>query len=329
MSDITREIFKSDDDDILEYLFDDGYQIEPKYYIPIIPMSLVNGADGIGTGWSTFIPHFNPNDIVTYIENKLKKKKKNIDIHPWFKGFKGEITENSKNRRYVTKGIFKILPNNKINITELPIFSWNSSYYEFLDKLIDDKYIKDYDKHCTDSDVNITITFPEDIFSTLTPDIIIKKFNLESYISVNNMHLFDENNKIKLYKNQYEIIDEFIELRLKYYTKRKENILKKLDIQSNYIKNKITFINCVLNKKIVFENKKKENIISQIEANKIEKHNDSFDYLINISLISLSAEKVEELKTQFEKVKLEIEKISKQEESNIWLSELKDLKKNL
>lgn len=328
LSDITREIFKSDDDDILEYLFDDGYQIEPKYYIPIIPMSLINGADGIGTGWSTFIPHFNPIDIVTYIENKLKNKKQNIDLVPWFKGFKGEIIEDPKNNRYITKGIFKMLPNNKINITELPIFSWNSSYYEFLNKLIDDKYIKDYDKYCTDSDVNIIITFPEEIFAKLTPEIITKKFNLESYISVNNMHLFDENNKIKLYKNQYEIIDEFIELRLKYYTKRKENILKKLDIQSNYIKNKITFINCVLNKKIIFENKTKQDIIAQIESNKIEKHNDNFDYLLNISLISLSAEKVEELKSQFEKVKLEIEKISKQEETNIWLSELKDLKKN-
>jgi len=329
LSPLTRDIFKQDDDEILEYLVDDGYQVEPRYYVPIIPMALVNGSDGIGTGWSSFIPEFNPTDLINYIEYKIKNNKKTVKLNPWFKGFKGEIIPDLENGRYISRGIFKKLPKNRLNIHELPIFSWNEKYYEFLDKLIDEKYIKDYDKYCTDNDVNIIITIPEEIFITLTDDVIIKKFNLESYISMNNMNLFDENGKIYSYKDQYEIIDKFINLRINYYTLRKQNILRKLEEQKKYITNKMKFINCVLKKEIVFENKTKDNIINQIESKNIEKHKDSYDYLLNISLISFSKEKIEELQQSYNKIKLEIDQINALTETEMWLNELSDLKKKL
>lgn len=328
LASLTRDIFKQQDDEILEYLIDDGYHVEPKYYTPIIPMVLVNGSDGIGTGWSSYIPQFNPTEIITYIENKLKVKKTSL-LKPWYKGFKGEIIEDKDNNRYISRGIFKLLTNNKLNVLELPIMTWNEKYYEFLDKLLEEKYIKDYDKYCTDENVNIIITLPEEIFNTLTDDIIIKKFNLESYISMSNMNLFDENGKIYSYKDQYEIIDKFIELRIKYYELRKQNILNKFEEEKKYLVNKMKFINCVLKKEIVFENKTKDIIIKQIESKSIEKHKDSYDYLLNISLISLSKEKLDELKQSYDKIKLEIEKITSITETDMWLSELEDLKKKL
>lgn len=327
LSNITRDIFKQEDDNILEYLNDDGYKIEPKFYIPIIPMALVNGSDGIGTGWSTLIPHFNPLDIIEYIESVLKNKKKKIELKPWFKNFKGEIIEDLDNKRYITRGVFKMLPNNRLNITELPIYTWNNSYYEFLDKLIDEKVIKDYDKYCTDSEVNIVITMVDN--TNLTDDFIIKKFNLESYISINNMNLFDIDNKIHLYGNQYEIVDDFITNRIHYYTLRKQYLLNKLEEQKKYTSNKIKFIDCILKKKIIIENKQKENIIKQIEQNKIEMYNDSYDYLLNMSLLSLSKEKLDELQLSYDKLISEIEKINKISENEMWLADLSNLKNKL
>lgn len=322
---ITRLIFKNDDDEILESTFDDGYEVEPKYYIPIIPLVLVNGAKGLGTGWSSDVPQFNPIDIIIYIENNLKNKKKNIELIPHYKNFKGEIIEDFDKGRYITRGIFKKISKNKINILELPISTWTSDYYLFLDELIKNNIIKDYDKYCTDSDINIIVTMNDDI--EISDDNILKLLHLESYININNMHLFDENGKIKLYNDQYDIINTFIDLRLKYYTKRKEHILNKLDIQKNYLSNKIKFINCVLKKKIVFDNKQKENIIKQIEQNNIEKYNDSYDYLLNTPLLNLSKEKLDDLKNQLEKNNNEIDRILNLEEKNIWLSELNDLEK--
>jgi len=143
------------------------------------------------------------------------------------------------------------------------------------------------------------------------------------------MNLFDENGKIYSYKDQYEILDKFIDLRIHYYELRKKNILSKLEEQKRYTVNKMKFINCVLKKEIVFENKTKENIIKQIESKQIEKHHDSHDYLINISLISLSKDKLEELQQSYNKVKLEIDKVTAITETDMWLSELEDLRKKI
>lgn len=329
LNNLTNFIFKQEDDELLEYLIDDGYQVEPRFYVPIIPMVLINNVEGIGTGWSTNVPPFNPNDIITYIQNNLKSKKKNIDLTPWFRGFKGDIIADLDNNRYISRGLFKRLPKNKLNILELPIMTWNDNYYKFLDKLIEDRYIKDYDKYCTDENVNIIIDIPEEIFTTLSDEIIIKKFNLESYISMNNMNLFDENGKIYSYKDQYEIIDKFIELRIKYYTLRKQNILNKFEEQKKYLTNKMKFINCVLKKEIIFENKTKELIIAQIEKNNIEKYKDSYDYLVNLPLISLSKEKLDELKETYNKIKLEIDKINNLNEVDMWTTDLDELKKKI
>ena len=71
LSPITRLIFKEEDDALCRYLVDEGQRIEPDYYLPIIPMVLVNGSEGIGTGYSTTIPNYNPVDIVNYIKSKL------------------------------------------------------------------------------------------------------------------------------------------------------------------------------------------------------------------------------------------------------------------
>ncbi|MCK9415219.1 ATP-binding protein [Candidatus Dojkabacteria bacterium] len=324
---ITRNIFKNEDDEILESTYDDGYEVEPKYYVPIIPMVLINGSKGLGTGWSSDVSQFNPIDIISYIEAKIKNQKKNIILSPFYKGFKGEIIEDFDKGRYITRGIFKKTSKNKINILELPISTWTSDYCIFLDDLIKNNIIKDYDKYSTDCDINIIVTMNDD--ELISDDDIIKLLHLESYISMNNMHLFDEDGKIKLYNDQYDIINTFIDLRLKYYTKRKEHILNKLNNQKNYISNKMKFINCVLKKDIVFENKQKENIIKQIEQNNIEMYNNSYDYLLNTPLLNLSIEKLEELKNQFEKNKNEIDRIINLEEKNIWLSELNELKKYL
>ncbi|CAD7955077.1 unnamed protein product [Amoebophrya sp. A120] len=61
---LTRAIFHPDDDKILEYNQEEGKWIEPKLFCPVIPMVLVNGAEGIGTGWSTSIPNYDPRDVV-------------------------------------------------------------------------------------------------------------------------------------------------------------------------------------------------------------------------------------------------------------------------
>ncbi len=87
LSAITRAIFHRDDDKILEYLDDDGIAVEPRFYLPVLPMVLVNGVEGMGTGWSTNVPCHNARDIVDNIKRLLRKEPP-VEMHPWYQGFK-------------------------------------------------------------------------------------------------------------------------------------------------------------------------------------------------------------------------------------------------
>lgn len=118
---------------MLNYLEEEGQRIEPNHYLPIIPLSLVNGAEGIGTGWSTFIPQHNPRDVVENIR-RLMKGDPYQEMHPWYKGYTGSITKNGD--KYHVQGVYEVdEDNDELVITELPIGKWTRDYKTFLEEL--------------------------------------------------------------------------------------------------------------------------------------------------------------------------------------------------
>jgi len=325
---ITRKIFIQDDDKILNYLNDDGYPIEPDFYVPIIPMILINGSEGIGTGWKSDIPKYNPVDIIDYILNKINKKRKNITLLPNYKNFKGEIIWDTENKRYVTHGVFKKINSTTIKITELPIGMWNDKYYDFLDKLIDDKKIKDYTKNCTDTEVNITIyTSRSDIKNILNNPY--KNLNLETYIHINNMYAFNENYKLLKFDTSYDLIDYFFNIRLLYYDKRKKYLIDKINKEKKILYNRVKFINGVISNKIVINSRTKENVINQLEVLKISTVDNSYDYLLNMPIYSLTKEKMNELRLLYDTKKSDLLKIKNTDITKMWIKDLKNIKKLL
>lgn len=327
LNDITEYIFRKEDNDILDYLNDDGFTIEPKYYVPIIPMVLVNGSFGLGSGYSSNVPMFNPIDIISYLISKLTNKKPKKLI-PYYKGFKGDIILDENNNRYTTRGKFEIINDNSINITELPIGTWNDQYFKKLDKLIEEKKIKDYIKNCTDEIIDIKVFLTKDNFDFLfqNKDDVYKKLNLETYISTDNMHLFDSEQKIKKYKDQYEIIDDFYEIRMMYYIKRKEYQLNKKNIELNILLNKIRFLKLVMDDTIIINKKSKDIIERDLEKNNFDRIENTYNYLLNMSISSFTKEKLQELRDTTEKLKSSITTLKNTTESDIWLSDLKELK---
>jgi DNA topoisomerase-2 len=177
---LTRLLFRQDDDVVLSYINDDGQMVEPVYYAPVIPMILVNGSKGIGTGFSTdVIPH-NPLQIIAYIRAMLRDAAERPVIEPYFKGFKGTIKNISSATsgapaasaaaatsgastfhvaasyaapaasaaaaKYLIKGTYEIVADRKVRITELPIGTWTDDYKEFLEKLMEAPAASDKDK---------------------------------------------------------------------------------------------------------------------------------------------------------------------------------------
>jgi DNA topoisomerase-2 len=329
LSPTTRYIFNDIDDNILEYLNDDGLSIEPKHYIPIIPMSLVNGADGIGTGWSTYIPKYNPKDIIKYLLNKLQNKKCN-KLTPYYNKFKGDIIFDEENNRYISRGVIEKINMATLKITELPIGTWNDKYYLILDKLIENKIIKDYQINDTDENVDIKINIARETLKEFEESSnLIEVFKLETFINFSNMHLFDENFKIKKYNSVYDIIDDFYNIRLPFYQKRKDYIIKKLNYDKDILINKIKFINLILNNKLKINNVKKQDLEDNLVKFNLLKIDDSFNYLLNMSIYSLTTEKILELQENLNNKNIEINNVSVISPENMWINDLTELSKKI
>ena len=135
LSTVTRSIFDSRDDAILTPLKEDGVEIEPKWYLPVIPMALVNGGSGVGTGWSTDVPSYNPLDLIAAVRAKLCNTEAPLLV-PWFKGFTGKVVAKDATHFYTTGHATLNADTNTVTISELPVGVWTQPYKAFLEGLM-------------------------------------------------------------------------------------------------------------------------------------------------------------------------------------------------
>jgi DNA gyrase/topoisomerase IV subunit B len=326
LSSYTKDIFKEIDNDILTILEDDGKKIEPYVYKPIIPMVLINGADGIGSGWSTYIPKYSTKDIINFLENKINGKK-NSKLTPKYNGFIGEIVK-KEDGNYSTRGLFERINSNYFRITELPIGTWTQNYVGFLDKLLEDKVIKDYDDNSTEDKIDFKINVNRESMEGWTDEDIISKFKLETSVHLSNMNLFVDD-KIVKFDSPEAIIDVFYQKRLEDYEKRKEIVLDKTKNNCIRLENIVKFIKLVISNKIIINNKKKDQIESQLIEQNIIKIEDSFNYLLNMSIYSLTKEKIDELENSLKEKKEELKELKSTAPSKLWLDDLEILKTKL
>ena len=333
---LTRYIYPEGDDNILNYLHDDGFPVEPIYYVPIIPMILVNGSKGIGTGFSTDIMCYNPLEIITILKNKLKKDDENCkDLLPYYKGFKGIISKLEKGK-FLIKGCYNRLEKDKVRVTELPIGSWTDDYKKYLEDLLENKkaVIKDYNDLSTDKTVDISIQFQKGVLDQLEKTIhdngingIEKLLKLTTTNSSNNMHMFDANEKLKLYKNAKDIIDDYYPVRLSYYQKRKDFIIEAIKKEMIYLSNRVKYIQENLDNTIDLRNKKKEEISRILKEKEYDIIDDDKDYkyLVKMPMDSVCSENIERLNSLHKNKKEELAKIENQTIEDSWLEDLDNL----
>jgi len=342
---ITRFIFQEYDDKILNYLNDDGTPVEPIFYAPIIPMVLVNGSKGIGTGFSTEILSYNPSDIIQYLKNKLNEQPEFVKFTPYYNGFTGTITELTDGK-YLIKGKYEKLGQDKIRVVELPVGLWTDDYKEYLETLTEsivDKngkkiqaVLKDYDDMSKDINVDITITFHKGKIEELETNKLDNDCNglekllkLYTTFSTSNMHLFDANEKLKKYANVTEIIDDYFEVRLELYETRKKYIIQSIENELILLTNKSRYITEILNDTIDLRRKKNEQIISILKSKDytVIDNDDDYKYLIKMPMDSVTEENVEKLIKECEKKNIELENIKRTTKNQMWVNELDLLEK--
>lgn len=266
MSPLTRLIYHPHDDPLLVHEFEDNQRIEPTHYVPIIPMVLVNGAEGIGTGWSTKIPNYNPREIVRNIRRLLDGEEPK-PMKPWYKNFRGTIEGFSD--KYVISGEAAILPGDKVEITELPIGTWTQNYKEnVLEPLLGTDKVKpvisEYREYNTDTTVRFVVTLLPGKLAEVESEGVHKVFKLQSTISMTCMNAFDKNGCLHKYEKVEEVLREFYDLRLKYYYRRKEYLEGQLQAEADKLTNQARFILEKCDKGLVVENKKRKVMVEEL-----------------------------------------------------------------
>lgn len=339
---ITRYIFPQADDQVLTYLDDDGQQVEPIYYAPIIPMILVNGTTGIGTGFSTSIISYNPRQIIQRLINLLETGQDGgIKIEPYSEGFTGTIEMYED--KYVITGKYEVIDATQVRITELPLGTWTDDYKEHLEKCIDGSVkgsktsggvtlIKSYVDMSTDKKVDITVTFAKGVMQSLiSDDAQYEKCGLEKLLKLytthsrSNMYLFDADEKLVKFDTAEQIMDAFIPNRAEMYSKRKASQIAHLQKELSVLSNKARFIEYNLCDKIDLRRKTDNEVTMILEKHKFDLKDGNFNYLRKMPMDTVTQEKANALLKERDDKNAELELLEKTTEKQIWIGELKKL----
>ena len=339
---LTRLLFRSEDDRLLDYLVDEGDIIEPRFYVPILPIVLVNGCEGIGTGWSTNIPSYNPLDLVKcvklWLENEgeiwLDDGNSKIsllpDISPWYRGFTGEIKKNG-GYSYMSYGRCERLSKDKVKICEIPVGMSIDKCKEKVEKFLESKLIEGFELHSTKYKVDINVKEGRNGIIVST-----KSLKLQSTINTSNLVLFTEEEKLNKYNTVDEIIDTFCKVRLTYYYKRKEVTIRELERELLILQNKHRFLKEVINDELVVYKKEEDVLVEELKKKGYNKNNKQdeeqddeqenkqhgYDYLLRMPIRSFTKDKMNGLFNKIKDIKRSIIEIKGVTEKDQWLQDL-------
>ena len=310
----TRTLFDQKDDAVLTYLDDDGRSIEPEHYIPVLPMVLVNGTEGIGTGFSCYVPPFNPEDIKQNILNFTK----GIDMKkmkPWFRGFKGSILEQDDDS-WIAQGVWKCI-GKTIKVTDLPPGRWTQDYKEHLDTLVEKKIIGGFTNNSTTENVDF-------IIQDYNGKDAVKDLKLQKTIRCSNMHLFHPTKGICKYNSPGHILVDFIKLRMEYYKKRKAHLIDTTKKKAELCSHRARFVKMVIDGDIIVFRRKKQDLENQLST-LFPKIDDSYDYLLHVKTIEYTDERVKALFDEWNKLREEVYLIEATGYFEMWESDIKKL----
>ena len=341
---LTRTLFPRPDDAVLEYLNDDGMLVEPIYYAPIVPMILVNGAKGIGTGFSTEIMCYNPLQIIEYLQNKLRHIEDDIEFIPYYEGFKGSITKLSADK-FLIRGIYETVDTDIVRVTELPVGYWTEDFKDLLEHWInpgEDKdgnkiaaIVKDFKDMSTDTNVDFTITFVDGKLN----ELVLAKGDhgcngleklLKLYItnSSTNMHVFNADDTLQKFDTVSDIIDAYYAVRLKLYQTRKEHMVRALEHDLMVLSTKVRYIQENINGTIDLRKKKKEEVVIMLQSKGYETVGDdpNYQYLTKMPMDSVTEENAEKLAKERANKIVELNTVQSTTVNQMWLTELDTLK---
>jgi DNA topoisomerase-2 len=313
------------DFDLVTPQFEEGEQIEPRFFLPIIPTVLLNGGSGIAVGFATNILNRHPVDLIDACLAALGGKDIGT-LSPWIKGFHGTFTQAHDNvNSWIIKGSYVVKNTSTLEITEIPPSFTYEKYEALLDALVEKGTITSYDDNSSER-VNYLLKFPRVSLADLQRrgklDDTLKMQERET----ENLTTLDENGKLKVFSSSEEIVRYFVKFRLGYYVKRKQHLLKTLSDELKNLENRARFISEIIAGNLVINNRKRTEIESDLRQAGFDKVDGSFSYLISMPIHSLTKEKFDEINKLVGSRRKTLEKIEKTSPDDMYKADLKELR---
>ncbi len=354
---IVETVFRKEDMSILKYLEDDGDSVEPEYYLPTVPLLAINGCVGIGTGFSTNIPSYNPKEIVALLRLRLKGEVETLEgrlLDPWFAGFRGRMSR-SDEVTWQTHGLYEFNDDdNTITVTELPVGTWTQDYKVFLDGLFEapkaragggegrstasnsspaeqmgfESFLDDFN----DRDVRFVLKFTMDGYLNFksAPEEFEKAFKLIENHKTTNMQAFDGDGRITKYDCVGDMVEAYFERRYEGYEERKAAILESLEAELEELRAKRKFVQLILDEEIVINRKEDDEIVAALLEHDLPAISEplepgsikAYEYLLRMRLDRLKASAVVELTKQVEAAEAAYAELEETTEADLWLRDL-------
>jgi len=339
---IVDKIYRKEDSCILKHIDDDGLIVEPETYYPVLPMLLVNGCIGIGTGFSTDIPPYDPADIVGLLKDRLSAKRDTLDniaLRPWWIGFKGAV-QMVENGVWLTKGLYTFDDAKKmISVVELPIGTWTHDYKEFLEELCvtNDKeskkpVLRNYEDLYNHVDIRFDLYLEPDYYDDVkeNPQEFEKRFKLTTTWRTSNMVAFTTDMKINKYTCVGGIVEEFYKERIVRYEERRQKEIQSLKQEALEADAKARFLKGVLNDTIDLRRKTDEEIVKIMKKHDLPPISnikepevvDSYDYLLRLRIDRVKASAIEDAEKAVMKAYEMLKVLENTTANAIWMKEL-------
>lgn len=323
---ITEALFPPGDDAVLPRVMDDGQKVEPKFYTPVMPLSLVNGVCGIGTGFSSSVPSCNPIAIATYIRAALNGTARPA-ITPYFQDFKGDIAL-KPDGKYVTKGVWRRVSKNTIQVSELPVGVWTQDFKTRLEKLLADKQhpsVKDYADMSTDQVVDFTIEFHPGVLDKGELTAYVEKtLSMVGNKSMNNMHIFDRDKRIQKFAELKDVLDAYIPFRLEFCGKRINHEIEALTQQIQTMQNKCRFITEQISGELDLRGKNSAAAVALLNEREYHVGDETapFQYLLRMPFTSLLQENIDKMTADCKVKEVERHALQNTTPERFWIEQL-------
>nr|WRJ69475.1 DNA topoisomerase 2 [Oceanusvirus sp.] len=328
LTEAAKAMFPSADEPLLERALDDDRKpIEPIYFVPVLPVLLLNGSVGIATGWSTSVPCFSPDDVAEAYRARLLGDETALrslsSAKPFYRGFKGEIE--LEDGKWYSKGIWKKTGLKTAEILELPVGTWTSPYKQFLEEMAANPKsgLKSIEPRYTESVIRFVLNFDSQASLSAADPWDAFKLRSDRCLSTSNMHALDPGNRVEKYADPGTVAETHFSIRYKLYQRRLEMQRNTAERDVRFAEAREGFVADVVARALDVTGE--ESVIHEHCERKgwpSDASHSGYDYLTNMPVSSLTRERHQRLVRDLEKKRERLREIMSMTAEGAWLEEI-------